>query len=84
MSGAGHIIYTMRTNIVLDDALVRRAMKLTGARTKREVVHVALASLVESRSRKNLLELAGTLDFHPEFDHKALRGLRGDAPRADR
>lgn len=73
-------MYTMRTNIVLDDALVRRAMKLTGARTKREVVHVALASLVESRSRKNLLELAGTL----EFDHKALRGLRGDADRADR
>ena len=75
---------SMRTNIVLDDALVRRAMKLTGARTKREVVHVALTSLVESRSRKNLLELAGTLDFAPDLDHKALRGLRGDADRADR
>ena len=74
----------MRTNIVLDDALVRRAMKLTGARTKREVVHVALTSLVESRSRKNLLELAGTLDFAPDFDHKVLRGLRGDADHADR
>ena len=74
----------MRTNIVLDDALVRRAMKLTGARTKREVVHVALTSLVESRSRKNLLELAGTLDFAPDFDHKALRGLRGYSDRADR
>ncbi len=78
------IICTVRTNIVLDDALVRRAMKLTGARTKREVVHVALTSLVESRSRKNLLELAGTLDFAPAFDHEALRGLRGDAGRADR
>lgn len=77
-------MYTMRTNIVLDDALVRRAMKLTGARTKREVVHVALTSLVESRSRRNLLELAGTLDFAPDFDHKALRELRGDADRADR
>ena len=77
-------MYTMRTNIVLDDALVRRAMKLTGARTKREVVHVALTSLVESRSRKNLLELAGTLEFAPDFDYKALRGLRGDADRADR
>jgi Arc/MetJ family transcription regulator len=74
----------MRTNIVLDDALVRRAMKLTGARTKREVVHVALSHLVESRSRKNLLELAGTLDFRPDFDHKALRGPRGDGGHADR
>ena len=77
-------MYIMRTNIVLDDALVRRAMKLTGARTKREVVHVALANLVESRSRRNLLELAGTLDFAPGFDHKALRGSRGDGSRADR
>ena len=73
----------MRTNIVLDDALVRRAMKLTGARTKREVVHVALTSLVESRSRKNLLELAGSLDLTPDFDHKELRGLHGAPNRAD-
>ena len=73
----------MRTNIVLDDALVRRAMQLTGARTKREVVHVALVSLVESRSRKNLLELAGSLDGAPDFDHKALRGPRREAGRAD-
>ena len=73
----------MRTNIVLDDALVRQAMKLTGARTKREVVHVALTTLVESRSRKNLLELAGKLDFAAGFDHKALRGLHGDSDVAD-
>jgi Arc/MetJ family transcription regulator len=36
-----------RTNIVLDDGLVDRAMKLTGARSKREVVHLALQRLVE-------------------------------------
>ena len=69
---------------MLDDALVRRAMKLTGARTKREVVHVALTSLVESRSRKNLLELAGMLEIEPDFDHKALRGLHGGSDGADR
>lgn len=77
-------MYTMRTNIVLDDALVRRAMKLTGARTKREVVHVALTNLVESRSRKNLLELAGTLDDAADSDYPALRGVRGDPDHADR
>ena len=36
-----------RTNIVLDDALVARAMKITGAKSKREVVHLALQRLVE-------------------------------------
>ena len=74
----------MRTNIVIDDDLVRQAMELTGARTKREVVHVALSSLIERRKRKNLLELAGELDFAPDFDHKALRKLRGPLVDADR
>ena len=36
-----------RTNIVIDDALVEKAMRLTGARTKREVVDLALRRLVE-------------------------------------
>jgi Arc/MetJ family transcription regulator len=35
-----------RTNIELDDELVREAMRLTGARTKREVVDIALRRLV--------------------------------------
>ena len=72
----------MRTNIVLDDGLVQQAMKLTGARTKREVVHIALSSLVERKMRKNLLDLAGEIDFTPGFDHKALRELR-DEPQHD-
>lgn len=74
----------MRTNIVLDDGLVARAMELTGARTKREVVHRALAELVERRTRKNLLDLAGQVDFAPDFDHKALRELRPVPHRGDR
>ena len=74
----------MRTNIVLDDVLVREAMTLTGARTKREVVHLALSTLIERRKRKNLLDLAGHVDFVSGFDHKALRGLRAPAGDADR
>ena len=36
----------MRTNIVLDDKLIARAQKLTGIKTKREVVHEALRLLI--------------------------------------
>lgn len=36
-----------RTNIELDDELIDKAMRLTGARTKREVVDLALRQLVE-------------------------------------
>ena len=39
-----------RTNIEIDDALVAQAMQLTGARTKREVVDIALRRLVAKGS----------------------------------
>ena len=39
-----------RTNIEIDDGLVEKAMRLTGARTKREVVDIALRRLVEKGS----------------------------------
>ena len=67
----------MRTNIVLDDDLVDEALEMTGARTKREVVHLALQELVRSRKKKNLADLAGQIRFRSGFDHKSLRKLRG-------
>lgn len=67
----------MRTNIVLDDDLVQEALAVTGARTKKEVVHLALQELVRSRKKKDLAELAGRIRFRSGFDHKALRKLRG-------
>ena len=39
----------MRTNIVLDDDLVQQGLALTGMRTKRELVHLALSELVRQR-----------------------------------
>ncbi len=67
----------MRTSIVLDDELIRKALAATGARTKSEVVHLALQELVRSRTRKNLADLAGRVRFRKGFDHKAMRKLRG-------
>ena len=67
----------MRTNIVLDDELLHEALVATGARTKREVVHLALQELVRSRTKKNLADLAGRIRFRQGFDHKAVRKLRG-------
>ena len=63
----------MRTNIVLDDRLVARAMKLAGAKTKREAVHVALREFVRSRSRPDVRDLYGIGGLDPSYDHKKLR-----------
>jgi Arc/MetJ family transcription regulator len=66
----------MRTNIVLDDDLVKEAMTLTGAMTKKDVVHLALEELVHSRKKKDLLDLAGRIQFRRGFNHKNARKLR--------
>jgi Arc/MetJ family transcription regulator len=67
----------MRTNIVLDDELVAEALAVTGARTKKDVVHLALEELVRSRRKKNLADLAGRIRFGNGFDPKSARKLRG-------
>lgn len=45
----------MRTNIELDDALVKKAMELTKISTKRALVHTALEELIKSNTRKDML-----------------------------
>ena len=68
----------MRTNIVLDEELVNEAVSLTGIRTKRELVHLALKELIRSRKKKNMFELAGKLELREDFNHKELRDTRRD------
>jgi Arc/MetJ family transcription regulator len=72
----------MRTNIVLDDQLVEDAMRLSGVRTKREVVELALRRLVNSVRRKDILDLVGQNMIAPGYDVRAVRsrmGARGGA-----
>lgn len=57
----------MRTNIVLDDALVNRAQQLTGIRTKREVIHVALRTLVRLQEQTAVRKLRGKLHWEGDL-----------------
>jgi Arc/MetJ family transcription regulator len=67
----------MRTNIVIDEKLLRAAFSVSEARTKKDLIHEALRVLVSLRKRKDLTELAGKIDFTDDYDHKALRKMRG-------
>jgi Arc/MetJ family transcription regulator len=53
----------MRTNIVLDDKLVERAQKLTGIKTKREVVQEALRTLILLREQAEIRNLRGKMKW---------------------
>ena len=63
----------MRTNVVLDDKLVREAMKLAGVGTKREAIHIALARFVQSGRQKRLLDLHGDGGMREDYHYKQVR-----------
>ena len=58
----------VRTNIVIDDDLLQAAMKATGAKTKREVVELGLASLVRLDRQARLREYRGKLDWCDDLE----------------
>jgi Arc/MetJ family transcription regulator len=66
----------MQIIINLDEALLDEAFQLTKLATQEELVNLALQELVRSRRKKNLLDLAGQIQFSEDFDHKALRETR--------
>lgn len=62
----------MRTNIEIDDEVLREAQRLTGARTKRETVDVALRELVARQRRIGILDLRGRVHWEGDLDESRL------------
>lgn len=63
----------MKTNVDVDERLIREALQLSRLKSKRELIHLALKEFVESRRRLNLLDLEGKFEFTDSYDYKALR-----------
>jgi Arc/MetJ family transcription regulator len=63
----------MRTNIVLDDELIKKAFRHSSAQTKKELVHEALEEMISARQRRDLRDLRGKISFAKGYDHKKLR-----------
>ncbi|EIP97562.1 transcription regulator of the Arc/MetJ class [Opitutaceae bacterium TAV1] len=63
-----------RTNIVLDENLIRQGLKLTGIKTRKELVNHALTQLVRQEKQTGLLDLRGKVKW--EGDLNAMRKAR--------
>jgi Arc/MetJ family transcription regulator len=58
----------MRTNIVIDDKLMRDTLRLTGLKTKREAVELGLRTLVRLRRQEQIRRHRGQLDWRGDLD----------------
>ncbi len=67
----------MRTNIVLDDQLLAKAIKISGLRSRRELIMTALKEFVQNHSRRVIRELKGKVAFSQGYNYKSLREGNG-------
>ena len=66
----------MPTNLKLDDKLIEETVKLGHFRSKQQAVNAALAEFVQRRQRRRILDLAGKIQFDPEWEYKKMRRRR--------
>ena len=62
----------MRTNIEIDDKLMRDTLKVTGLKTKREVVDRALKELLKLERQKDFRKLKGKIAWQGDLDQMRL------------
>lgn len=67
----------MRTNIEIDDQLMRQAMRRSGARTKRAAVEEGLRLLVQTRGQASLRGLRGKVSWEGDLRASRLERVRG-------
>ncbi len=58
----------MRTNIVIDDKLMAKTLKVTGLKTKREAVELGLRTLLRLKQQTELRKLRGRYEWEGDLD----------------
>ncbi len=58
----------MRTNIVIDDQLMRETLRVTGLKTKREVVERGLRTLLRLSKQERIRRFRGRLRWEGDLD----------------
>ncbi len=58
----------MRTNIVIDDELMKQVLKLTGLKTKREAVEQGLKTLLRLKRQEQIRDYRGKLQWDGDLD----------------
>ncbi len=60
----------MATNLAINDKLLEEALLVSGFKTKKDTVNLALKEFVSRRKQQEILELFGNLDPDEDYDYK--------------
>ncbi len=60
----------MAPNLAIDERLLAEALKAGGLKTKKATVNEALREFIQRRKQLEILELFGSVELAPGYDHK--------------
>ncbi|MGA1869847.1 MAG: type II toxin-antitoxin system VapB family antitoxin [bacterium] len=69
----------MRTTVSINEDLLNDTKALSGAKTKKDAIEIALTEFIKRRKAKKLLELEGKIEFSFSLE-EFLKNRRKDVP----
>ena len=60
----------MPTSLSIDQELLRKALEISGLRTKKDTVNLALKELINRHKQLEMISLFGKMDPDPDYDYK--------------
>lgn len=60
----------MATNLAIDQKLLEKALEVSGLKTKKETVNLALQEFINRHKQIEILNLFGKFDPDPRYDYK--------------
>ena len=60
----------MATNLAIDDELLNEALEISGLKTKKETVNLALKEFVNRHRQQEIIDIFGKMDPDPDYDYE--------------
>jgi hypothetical protein len=60
----------MATNLAIDDKLLHEALEISGLKTKKDTVNLALKEFVDRHKQLEILSIFGKMDPDPDYGYK--------------
>ena len=62
----------MKTNIIIDEQLIADALKVTGLKTKKEVIEMGLKTLIDFKKQEQIKQFKGKLIWEGDLEEMRL------------
>ena len=66
----------MPTNLAIDDNLLKNAQEISGLKTKKATVTLALKEFIQRRKQEEIISLFGKIDYEKEYNYKKSRNRK--------